>query len=96
MDNRCDAMLTNEEHIVFIELKDQQSDWIEHAVNDQLQTTIDYFKENHDISRYRYKRAFACNRKHPNFKCSNKERMNNFYRRNKIRLNIEVKIIIDK
>ena len=57
MDNRCDAILTNDEHIVFIELKVQRtSGWITHAVDEQLQTTIDHFKENCDIDKYRYKR----------------------------------------
>lgn len=93
MANRCDVMLTNEDYIVFVELKDQKGNWIEHAVYDQLQTTIDYFKANHDISKYRYKRAFACNRQHPKFKCSNKERMQSFFKQNGIRLNIQCNIV---
>lgn len=88
-ENCCDAMLTNQDHIVFIELKDQRKDWISHAVDDQLQTTIDSFKANHDISKYKYRRAFVCNRQHPLFQVSYKERMSEFYRRNKIRLNIQ-------
>lgn len=40
MENRCDAMLHNDDYIVFIELKDQGKDWIRHAVEDQLVTTI--------------------------------------------------------
>lgn len=87
-DFRCDAMLTNEDHIVFIELKDQMSGWITHAVDEQLQTTIDNFKANHDISKYKYKRAFACNKKFPNFRVSYKEKMNTFYNKNRIRLNL--------
>lgn len=82
MDNRCDAILTNDEHIVFIELKVQRtSGWITHAVDEQLQTTIDHFKENCDINKYRYKRAFVCNRKFPRFNVSNKEKMNVFIKR---------------
>lgn len=94
MENRCDAMLTNEDNIIFIELKDQKDSWIDHAINDQLQTTINYFRANHDISKYRHKRAFACNKKHPRFKCSYKERMQLFYNKNHIRLNIQNEIII--
>ena len=40
MDFRCDAMLTNDDNIVFVELKVQAADWIFHAVDEQLQTTI--------------------------------------------------------
>ena len=42
MDFRCDAMLTNDDNIVFVELKVQAADWIFHAVDEQLQTTIDH------------------------------------------------------
>lgn len=94
MDNRCDAILSNEEHIVFIELKVQKTgDWKNHAINEQLQTTIDHFKANYDINKYRYKRAFVCNKKSPHFQVSNKEKMDAFYRKNHIRLNIEQKIV---
>lgn len=93
MESRCDAMLTNEDNIVFVELKTKNSDWIKGAVEDQLQTTIDYFKENHDISKYKKKRAFVCNRKHPNFQVSYKDLMNQFYKQNGIRLNLEARII---
>ena len=40
MDFRCDAMLTNDDNIVFVELKVQAADWIFHAVDEQLQTTM--------------------------------------------------------
>lgn len=93
MENRCDALLTNVDYIVFVELKNQKSDWIGHAVEDQLQTTIDNFKANHDISKYRYKRAFACNKKHPNFQVSYKSRMSQFYQKNGVRLCLENKIV---
>lgn len=93
MDFRCDAMLTNADHIVFVELKDQVSDWISHAVDEQLQTTIDHFKTHHDLSKYKYKRAFACNKKHPNFRVSYKDKMTAFYRKNGIRLSLEREIV---
>lgn len=90
LENRCDALLTNDEHIVFVELKNQRTPgWVAHAVNEQLQTTIDYFRASHDLTRYRHKRAFVCNKRHPQFNVGHKELMNAFYQRNKIRLNIE-------
>lgn len=93
MDYRCDAMLTNDENIVFVELKNQMAKWIAHAVDEQLQTTIDHFKANHDISKYKHKRAFACNKKSPYFNVSNKAKMNAFYQKNRIRLNLQTEII---
>ena len=96
MDNRCDAILTNDEHIVFIELKVQRtSGWITHAVDEQLQTTIDHFKENCDIDKYRYKRAFVCNRKISTFQMPVIKAKNECFllKRNHIRLSIEQTIV---
>lgn len=93
MDFRCDAMLTNKDNIVFIELKDQKDNWIRHAVYEQLQTTIDNFKASHDISVYRHKRAFACNKARPRFKVNYKDMMNQFYQKNKVRLNLTTEIV---
>ena len=94
MDNRCDAILTNDRHIVFIELKDQDKDWINHAVDDQLQTTIDHFKANHTLDSYAKRDAYACNRRHPYFKHSLMERMTEFKNKNDVRLHIDAHIVI--
>ena len=94
MDFRCDAMLTGAGYIIFIELKDQKDNWINHAVNDQLQTTIDHFKHNHDINQYTKRLAYACNKRHPKFQYSNMEMMNDFRNRNKVRLIIANEIIL--
>lgn len=94
MENRCDAMLHNDEYIIFIELKDQNKDWIKHAVEDQLATTIKVFKQWHDISLFKHKLAYACNRRHRRFAFSNKEDMQRFRNQHGVRLNIGCDIII--
>jgi hypothetical protein len=94
MENRCDAMLTGAGYIIFIELKDQRRDWVDHAVNDQLQTTIDYFKRNCDISVYGKRIAYACNRRQPRFMHSHISLMDEFWRKNNVRLNIVNEIVI--
>lgn len=94
MDNRCDAILTNDRHIVFVELKDQDKDWINHAVNDQLQTTIDHFKANHTIDAYPKRDAYACNKRHPYFNYSRMELMTDFKNKNDVRLHIDAHIVI--
>ena len=63
---RCDGMLTSIEHIYFVELKNQKEGWISEAIV-QLESTIRFFMEHHDISRFRYKKAFACNKRHRPF-----------------------------
>jgi hypothetical protein len=96
MENRCDAMLHNVENIIFVELKIQRLNWIKHAVEEQLQTTIQIFKENNDIKKFRHRLAYVCNRKHPRFCYSNKQLMQQFRDRNDVRLIISRDIVIKK
>lgn len=93
-DNRCDAMLSNDQYLIFIELKDQNKDWIYHAVNDQLATTIRHFKDNYDIKRYRQVKAYACNRAHPQFQYSHMELMERFKHDYGVRLCIVNEIVL--
>ena len=69
---RCDGMLTSAKHIYFIELKDVREGWMVDAI-DQIDSTIRFFMEHHDISMYRYKKAFACNKRHRAFKVIDNE-----------------------
>jgi hypothetical protein len=93
MDSRCDAILTYPDNIIFVELKDERSSWISHAI-EQIETTIINFKANYNISGYKHKRAFAANKKHPNFRSGYLERYQRFYREHRVRLNIEATIVI--
>ena len=81
MENRCDALLHNDEYIIFIELKDKKDDWIKLAV------------EKH-ITKFRHRIAYVCNKKHPNFAVSNKEYMQRFKNEHNIRLIIGCNITI--
>lgn len=70
MHNRCDGMLTGAGHIIFVELKNREKNWITDAVESQLKPTIQKFKENYDISIYNKRFAYVCNKSHPQFKYS--------------------------
>lgn len=94
MENRCDAMLHNENYIIFVELKVQDKDWIKRAVEEQLLATINSFKTYHDISKFRYRIAYACNRRHPFFAVSHKEYMQQFRKKHNVRLIIGSDIIL--
>lgn len=95
MDNRCDGMLTGAGYIVFVELKNvEKRSWITDSVDRQLQPTIEKFIANHDISGFKKKFAYVCNKSHPQFKSSRMELMNDFYRRNGVRLCIVNEIVI--
>lgn len=93
MDNRCDAILTYMDNIVFVELKNQRADWITDAIN-QIETTIIHFMANHNINSFRHKRAFAANKKHPQFSSATHARSQFFFSRYKVRLNIYATIKI--
>lgn len=57
MENRCDAMLSNADNLVLVELKNERQKWFSHAV-EQLQKTIETFKQYNDVSMYKRKRAY--------------------------------------
>ncbi len=86
MENRCDAMLRNDRYLVFVELKDQRQKWIQHAVWDQLFTTINVFKENHNIGIYPHREAYVCNKKHPRYEVGSQGLMNTFRQKTSVRL----------
>ncbi|MCK9640259.1 MAG: hypothetical protein M0R39_10150 [Prolixibacteraceae bacterium] len=89
---RCDGMLTSAEHIYFVELKDIAKGWITDTI-DQLESTIEFFKENHDINTFRHKKAFACN-KHRHFQAIDNEFNLAFFRKHRVRIDIQAEILI--
>lgn len=90
---RCDGMLTSSEHIYFVELKDQRIGWIADAIA-QLESTILFFMENHDISRFRYKKAFACNKRHRTFTVIDNELRRRFFSRYHFHIDVQARIIV--
>jgi hypothetical protein len=89
----CDCMLTYFENIVFIELKEKRGRWIQDGF-EQIEKTIEAFKENHNIDDFKHKRAFVANKKHPNFHVIENETMRKFYSKHKVRLNVQAEVII--
>ncbi len=90
---RCDGMLTSQEHIYFVELKNQRGNWIADAIN-QLESTIRFFIANHDITVYKYKKAFACNKKHPHFQEIDNALNLRFFRTYGVRIDAQAKVIV--
>jgi Holliday junction resolvase-like predicted endonuclease len=76
--SECDAMLHTVETICFIEMKVQEQDWAGKAVK-QLESTIKLFDKHHGLQNYKYKIAYACNTKHPNYHVSFKNVMQKFH-----------------
>jgi hypothetical protein len=88
---RCDGMLTSDKHIYFVELKNEARSWITDAI-EQLESTIQFFIANHDISIFRHKKAFACNKQHPRFQEIDNEINLGFFRKYQFRLDINAEI----
>ncbi|MCR5291238.1 MAG: hypothetical protein K6E51_14720 [Treponema sp.] len=88
---RCDAMIYTEQTVVFIELKNQMKDWFDDAV-EQLKSTIDHFDDVDGLDKFRFKKAYACNKQHPIFNYHYKERMQKFYKDTGVTLRPEMVI----
>jgi len=93
-ESTCDGMLTFENSIYLVELKVDRQDWKSKAI-DQLENTIKLLLSNHTLTEFKYKKAFACNRKHPNFKTMNNEFSKRFFEKtNGFRIDIQAEIKI--
>lgn len=90
---RCDGILTSEQHLYFVELKNQAKDWISDAIV-QLGSTIEFFKAAHDIDQFKHKKAFACNKKRRQFHEVDNELNLSFFRKHKVRIDVQAEIII--
>lgn len=90
---RCDGMLTSDEHLYFVELKNEAKNWLTGAV-EQLESTVQFFIESHDISRFKHKKAFACNKQHKHFQEIDNEFSLTFFRKYKVRIDAQAEIIV--
>ena len=94
-ESSCDGMLTFAQNLDLVELKKQGTGgWISDAKG-QLENTIKLISENHDLSNFRYKKAFVCNRKHPSFTViDTAERKSFFERTGGFRIDVQAEIVV--
>lgn len=93
-ESSCDGMLTFPDNLILVELKDQGTGgWITRAI-DQLENTIKLIQNNHDLSSIKFKKAFACNKKHPHFTTIDNEQNKTFFSTYGFRLDIQAEIVI--
>lgn len=90
---RCDGMLTTEDLLYLVELKDQRSDWQMHAI-EQLESTIHFLRDHHDLSRFRTKKAFACNKRHRAFTTIENERQRRFFQSYGFRIDVQATVLV--
>jgi hypothetical protein len=97
MDNRCDCMLTYEETLLIIELKNKRESWQSEGLS-QIETTIKQMMENIQFyNKFKKRKAIVANRKNqfPSFQESNKEQREYFKKEYKTRIQFEAEIIIN-
>ncbi|TAE49727.1 MAG: hypothetical protein EAZ89_13760 [Bacteroidetes bacterium] len=90
---RCDGMLTADHLLYMVELKDRTPPWQADAIQ-QLESTILFLKEHHDIQAFTYKKAFACNKQSGKFVTLDNEANLRFFRKHGFRLDLQSDILI--
>lgn len=90
---RCDLMLTSDNLLYLVELKNQEPPWQSFAI-EQLNSTIIILLENHDIKQFKKRKAFACNKKRDRFVVLDNEFNKAFYKRTTFRIDIQAEIVV--
>lgn len=88
----CDAILKSRNTICFIELKNQDKSWFQEAVT-QLKETIALYQTSHGTDDYKFRRAQAANKTHPNFHSSMTNTMHKFWQDTTFILRVGTKIM---
>jgi hypothetical protein len=89
---KCEGILRYDANLIFVELKDRKSDGWEERGMEQIETSINVFKMNHDISIYTVS-ANVCNKK-PYFSNSNINLIQKFKTDTGYNISFKQKIII--
>jgi hypothetical protein len=91
---RCDGVLTFDDTVIFVELKERAAsgnDWVKDAER-QLRTTIAHFEKEKTAEAFTKKKAYIANKEHPKFKTSQIRRMEQFAEETSYVLRIENRI----
>ena len=93
-ESTCDGMLTFRNSIYLIELKEQRTGgWLPDAIG-QLENTIKLIEKANNIDDITFKKAYACNKKHPNFQVIDVERKRRFFDETGFRIDAQAKIVV--
>jgi len=90
---RCDGMLTTNQHLYLVELKNQIPPWQSGAI-EQLVSTIELLVGAHDLSFYKKKKAFACNKKRERFVVIDNEFNLKLFKQTGFRIDVQAEIIV--
>ncbi len=90
---RCDCMLTTDALLYLVELKDERRNWMPHAL-EQLESTIRFLRDHHDLTGFSHKKAFACNKRHKAFATIDNELQRRFFRDYGFRLDVQATVLL--
>lgn len=90
MQSRCDVMMTCDNCLYLIELKNKKSDWQSTGI-EQLETTIISLLDSleSDFKKYRLRKAYVANKRHPSFHVIENETMEIFRNKYNVRLDLQ-------
>ena len=89
MEKRCDGMLTCEDSLILVELKDKAAHWQSTGI-EQIESTLIRLIENNETFYYSFKRrkAYVANKRHPQFQVVENSVMRRFSTQYKIWLDL--------
>ncbi|HNW52010.1 MAG TPA: hypothetical protein PKH79_13070 [Prolixibacteraceae bacterium] len=91
----CDGMLTFQSSLYLVELKEKEKHAWQLEALTQLENTIRLLQANHDLSVFKYKKVYACNKKHPFFKAIDNETSKRFFKNSDgFRIDVQAEITI--
>lgn len=90
---RCDCMLTTNKHLLLVELKDKEPPWIAGAI-EQLESTIQFLMDNHDLTQFKIRKIHACNKKADRFFVFDNDDNAEFLKRTTFRRDVQTNIVI--
>jgi hypothetical protein len=94
-ESTCDGMITFSNGLYLVELKKQGTGGWLSVAKSQLENTIKLLMSNHNLEEYKYKKAYVCNKKHPNFTVIDAAERKAFFERTKgFRIDAQAEIVV--
>ncbi|MCB9287529.1 MAG: hypothetical protein H6560_09440 [Lewinellaceae bacterium] len=91
-ESTCDGMITFTDSLYQLK-KQGTGGWVSKAIA-QLENTIKLLIAHHDLKAFKYKKAFACNKKHPRFRSIDNEQNKRLFVTYGFRLDVQAEIVI--
>lgn len=93
-ESTCDGMLTFENSLYLVELKNDRTKGWQKAAVSQLKNTIKLLPQFCRADEFNRKKAFVCNRRHPNFHRLDNAEQKSFFEETRFRLDVNAEIIV--